>query len=61
MTRLFTLLLSIVFTTLAGIGIVVMLVLGRYDAISIIVGALVGGLVSLPVSWLIAKRLQEGI
>lgn len=61
MTRLFMLLFSIAFTTLAGIGIVLVLVLvlGRYDAVAIAGAAAVGGLLALPVSWLVAKRMQD--
>jgi ABC-type enterobactin transport system permease subunit len=58
MSRLFMLLFSIAFTTLAGIGIVVVLVLGRYDAASIIAAAVAGGIVALPATWLVARRMQ---
>lgn len=59
MSRLFTLLFSLAFTTLAGVGIVVVLVLGRYDAMSIVGAVLVGGVVALPVAWLVAKRMLD--
>ena len=59
MSRLFMLLFSIAFTTLAGIGIVVVLVMGRYDVASIAGGALAGGIAALPVTWLVARRLEE--
>lgn len=59
MSRLFMLLFSIICTTLAGIGIIVVLVIGRYDAASIIGAALAGGVAALPVTWLIARRLQD--
>ncbi len=58
MSRLFMLLFSIAFTTLAGIGIVVVLVLGRYDAASILAAAVAGGIVALPATWLVARRMQ---
>ncbi|MBP8931410.1 MAG: hypothetical protein KBG46_09055 [Paracoccus sp.] len=59
MSRLFMLLFSIAFTTLAGIGIVVVLVMGRYDVASIAGAALAGGIAALPVTWLVARRLEE--
>ncbi|RCW82448.1 hypothetical protein [Paracoccus lutimaris] len=59
MSRLFMLLFSIAFTTLAGIGIVVVLVMGRYDVASIVGAALAGGIAALPVTWLVARRLEE--
>ena len=59
MSRLFMLLFSIAFTTLAGIGVVVVLVMGRYDVASIAGAALAGGIAALPVTWLVARRLEE--
>ncbi len=61
MSRLFMLLFSIAFTTLAGIGVIVVLVMGRYDAASIIGAALAGGIVALPVTWAVARRMQDEI
>ncbi len=58
MTRLFFLLLSLIMTTLAGIGVIAVLVMGRYDAASIIAAAVAGGIVALPVTWLVARRMQ---
>ena len=59
MSRLFMVLFSIAFTTLAGIGVVVVLVMGRYDVASIAGAALAGGIAALPVTWLVARRLEE--
>ena len=59
MSRLFMLLFSIAFTTLAGIGVVVVLVMGRYDVASIAGAALAGGIAALPVTGLVARRLEE--
>ena len=59
MSRLFMLLFSIAFTTLGGIGVVVVLVMGRYDVASIAGAALVGGIAALPVTWLVVRRLEE--
>lgn len=59
MTRLFMLLLSIIMTTLAGVGVVAVLTMGLYDWKSILLAALVGALVALPVAWTVARRLQS--
>ncbi len=58
MFRLMMLLYSIAGTTLAGIGVVVAVSLNMYDMQSIIVSALIGAIVALPVVWLVAKKLQ---
>jgi len=50
---------SIVGTTLAGIGVVVAVTLNLYDFQSIIWSAVIGAVVALPVSWMIAKKLNE--
>jgi len=59
MLRLTSLLYSIVGTTLAGIGVVAALSMNMYDFQSIIVAAALGAIVGFPVSWLIAKNLQN--
>jgi putative flippase GtrA len=59
MTRLMMILYSIVGTTLMGIGIVVVLAAGIGTAQSIIIAAVVGGIVALPVSYLIAKQIAQ--
>lgn len=60
MSRLFMLLFSLAFTVLAGIGIVAVLALGRYDAGAIIGAVVAGGVIALPVAWLVARRLEDG-
>ncbi|WP_062562181.1 hypothetical protein [Paracoccus aminovorans] len=59
MARLFMLLLSIVMTTLAGIGIVAVLAMGLYDWKSILAAAVAGAVLALPVTWLVTRRLQQ--
>lgn len=61
MSRIFMLMFSIAFPTLAGIGVVVVLVMGRYDVASIVGAAVVGGIAALPVTWLVARRLKDGV
>ncbi len=60
MTRLFMLLLSIIMTTLAGIGIVGVLTMGLYDWRSMLAAAAIGAVAALPVAWAVARRLQGG-
>lgn len=58
MLRLTSLLYSIIGTTLAGIGVVVAVTMNLYDVQSIVVAAAIGAVAALPVSWLVAKKLQ---
>ncbi len=44
-------------STLAGAAVIAALTLGMTDARSIVVAALAGAVLSLPVSWAIARRL----
>lgn len=59
MPRLFLLLLSISMATLAGIGVIVALVMGYYHWQPIALSAAIGALISLPVSWMAARRIQD--
>lgn len=59
MSRLFLLILTIAMGTLAGIGVIVALVMGKYDVMSILVGAGIGAVLSLPASWFVAKKIEE--
>lgn len=57
MTRLLFVLLPVIATTLAGICVVVALSTG-YDTLRpILLAAAIGGIISVPVSWVIAQRL----
>ncbi len=58
MTRLMMLLFSIVSTTLMGIGIVIALTLGLDTLQPILVAAVIGFALAVPVSWLLAKQLS---
>lgn len=59
MTRLALLLFSIVSVTLMGIAIVVALVAGHDTLVPIVAAAAVGLVLSVPASWLLARRLAE--
>lgn len=57
MTRVMMLLFSMIATTLMGIGVVVVLTAGVVTYAAIIAAAVVGFLLAIPVSWLVAKQL----
>ncbi len=59
MIRLMMILYAIVGTTLAGIGVIVAVTMNLYDFQSIIVSAAIGAVVGLPVSWMLAKKLES--
>lgn len=58
MTRLMMILLSIVSTTLMGIGIVIALTIGQDTLQPILIAAAIGFVLSIPVSWYIARQLS---
>ena len=60
MIRLMMLIYSIAGATMAGIGVIVAVTMNLYDFQSIIIAAALGAVLALPVSWLVAKKL-EGI
>lgn len=62
MQRLFMLLLSISMGTLAGVGVIVVLVLGYVSLWPILIGAGTGALLAVPITWLIARAItaQDG-
>ncbi|MEZ5724492.1 hypothetical protein [uncultured Paracoccus sp.] len=59
MTRLFFLLLSLIMTTLAGIGVIAVLVMGFETATAIIAAAAIGAVIAVPVAWLVARKLEN--
>ena len=59
MPRLVLFISLITVPTLAGIGVIIMLALGYYDSRAILLSAAVGALGGFPVSWLVARRLQQ--
>lgn len=62
MQRLFMLLLSIAMGTMAGIGVIIVLVMGYVSLWPILIGAGLGAVLAIPVAWLIARQItaQEG-
>lgn len=59
MLRLTMVMHSIVGTTLAGIGVIFAVTMNLYDVRSIVVAAALGAVLAIPVSWIIAKKLQS--
>lgn len=57
MLRLASILYSIISTTLAGIGIIAVLVAGFGTLAPILIAAGAGAVAALPVSWLLARQL----
>ncbi len=57
MSRLFSALLLIAMSSLAGVGVIIALAAGRYDARSIVLAAAAGAMLSIPVAWLAARKL----
>lgn len=57
MTRLMMILFSMISTTLMGVAIIVALVTGYDTLYPIIIAAAVGFVISIPVSWIIAKQI----
>jgi hypothetical protein len=49
----------IIGSSLAGIGVVVALVAGYDDLTGVLVSAAIGFLISLPVTWLVARQLMS--
>lgn len=59
MSRLFLLLLSISMGTTAGIGVIVVLVMGMVGIKPILAAAAIGAALSIPVTWLVARRIED--
>ena len=59
MVRLMMMMFSFISTTLMGIGVVIVLSMGLDTAKPIILAAAVGFLLSIPVSWLVARQIQS--
>jgi preprotein translocase subunit SecF len=61
MLKLTAMVYIMVGSVLAGSFVVAALTMGRMDATSISVAALIGALVALPVSWFVAGKLNKAI
>jgi preprotein translocase subunit SecF len=61
MLKLTAMVYIIVGSMLAGSCVIAALTMGRMDAVSISVAAVIGALAALPVSWFIATKLNKAI
>lgn len=59
MLRLAMILYTLIATSLAGTGVIAVLVAGYGTLLPILVAAACGALLAAPVSWLVARRLYE--
>ncbi len=59
MDRLFLLMLSLSAATLAGIGVIVVLVLGYYTVYAILISAAIGAALGVPVAYYVARRVRQ--
>ncbi len=57
MLRLASILYSIIAPTLAGIGVIAVLVAGLGTLMPILISAAIGTVIALPASWYIARQL----
>ncbi|MFT7596474.1 MAG: hypothetical protein ACI8R4_003809 [Paracoccaceae bacterium] len=57
MLRLASILYTLISTTLAGTGVIAVLVAGHDTLVPILIAAGVGAVVALPISWAVAKGL----
>ncbi len=60
MIRLASILYSIIGTTLAGIGVIFVLTTGSDSVTAIITSVVIGAVLGLPVSYLIARKIIQG-
>jgi len=58
MTRLTLVLFSIISTTLMGVAIIVALTTGNDTLQPIIIAAVIGFVVAIPASWIVAKQIS---
>ncbi|WP_340159941.1 hypothetical protein [uncultured Hoeflea sp.] len=61
MLKLAAMVYIVVGSMVAGSFVVAALTLGRMDAVSISIAAVLGALIALPIAWLIASRLNRSI
>lgn len=59
MTRLAGILFSIISTTLMGVAIIVALVSGNDTLTPIVIAAVIGFVLAVPVTWIVTKKIVE--
>ena len=58
MTRLFLLMCSLICPSLAGVGVIAVLSAGMVTLQAILLAAVAGALLGLPVAWVVTRRLE---
>ena len=61
MIRLFGIIYALAGPTLAGILITAALTMNKFDTMSMIYAAAIGFVAALPVSWIVAKQINENV
>ncbi|MVO16879.1 hypothetical protein FEE96_19110 [Parasedimentitalea maritima] len=59
MLRLASILYSLIATSLAGVGVITVLVAGLISVPAIFGAAAIGALIAVPVSWLVARQIIQ--
>lgn len=59
MTRLASILFSIISTTLMGVAIIVALVSGNDTLTPILIAAAIGFVAAIPVTWIVTKKIVD--
>ncbi|MGB3316247.1 MAG: CTP synthetase [Albidovulum sp.] len=59
MLRLFFVIYTLASVTLAGSAVIAALTMGLVGAKPIIIAALIGAMLALPVAWMVTKQLSE--
>lgn len=60
MLRLAMILHFVIAATLMGVGVIAVLVMGQTKPMPIILSAVVGFVLAIPVSWLVARAITRG-
>ncbi|WP_037310465.1 hypothetical protein [Ruegeria halocynthiae] len=61
MFRLASILYSLIATALAGTAVIAVLTAGMVSAPAIVAAAGAGAVIAAPVSWLVARKLYQGV
>ncbi len=59
MIRLASILYSMIGPTLAGSAVVVVLTMGQVTWVPIVVAAVAGAVLAVPVSWIVARKIED--
>lgn len=57
--KLFSLMHTLISPTLAGIGVIAVLVMGMDGWKPIVIAAVIGALISFPIAWVAAQKIRD--